>query len=397
MVSEAVAEAFRRLGLTMEAELGKVSPAAQEAIAAVDAIVAEIGDMGLTAEQQSDVLRSAFDAAFEMADNQAAIDELRQRVEALKNEGLLTAEAYQELASSAEDAAAKMAASQQAAQPEVEKTTETVKRQTEAVKAQTEATEENEEAQRRSRSTSISHADILQRVGFSTKEAADASQIYTDTLNRVRRETAANVNGLPSYIAWLNGSREAALKAAERFRDLSRAIAGVEQQMSSSAGKTSELELRLLELSATEEEVAIARAQREREQIELEIRRNGLLAERARMSGDDAQVDQYLRENAELRKQLDLMDQIAAKEQARRQETKRAEQEAKQRQQQEATQPQPGPSDTGTGGAPPQRAAGLPSRTVTIQIDGTNARATVDESAEDDVIDLIRTAAERAA
>jgi hypothetical protein len=107
------------------------------------------------------------------------------------------------------------------------------------------------------------------------------------------------------------------------------------------------------------------------------------------MSGDDAQVDQYLRENAELRKQLDLMDQIAAKEQARRQETKRAEQEA--------TQPQPGPSDTGTGGAPPQRAAGLPSRTVTIQIDGTNARATVDESAEDDVIDLIRTAAERAA
>jgi TP901 family phage tail tape measure protein len=397
MASTALAESFRRLGLTIETELGKVSPAAQRAISAVDGIVAGIDSLGLSAEQESDVIESALSSAFDMADNEASLKAIQQRMQDLANEGKLTSQDYADLKVQFEEAMAALAGGQDQAKKQNDKTTQSLREQTAATKELTAANEEKEESERRSRSVAISHAAILERVGFSSKEAASASEIYAETLARVRRETAADVNGLPSYIAWLNGSREAALQAAERFRDLERSIAGVERQMSSSASRTSELELQLLELSATEEEVAIARAQREREQIELEIRRNGLLAERARMSGDDAQVDQYLRENAELRKQLDLMDQIAAKEQARRQETKRAEQEAKQRQQQEATQPQPGPSDTGTGGASPQRAAGLPSRTVTIQIDGTNARATVDESAEDDVIDLIRTAAERAA
>jgi TP901 family phage tail tape measure protein len=397
MASQALAESFQRLGLTIETELGKVTPAAERAINAVDGIVAGISDLGLSASQESDVIESALSSAFDMADNEASLQAVQERMQALANEGKLTGQAYADLKVQFEAAMASLRDGQDAAKKQNEKTTESIQQQTEATNELTAANEEKEESERRSRSTSISHADILQRVGFSTKEAAEASKIYTDTLNRVRRETAANVTGLPSYIAWLNGSREAALQAAERFRDLSRAIQGVEQQMSSSAGRTSELELRLLELSATEEEVAVARAQREREQIELEIRRNGLLAERARFAGNDDQAQQYLRENAELRKQLQLMDQIAAKERERRQETRRAEQEAQARQEQSASQPELGGFDGGSSSAGPQRAGGLPGRTVTIRIDGSNASASVPEGLEDDVIALIRTAAERAA
>jgi hypothetical protein len=84
-----LAESFKRLGLTAEVELGRISPKAQEAIAAVDAIRASVEQTGISGEQRMQALGNALAQAIGSADTLAAAEAIRARIEAMGKTGEL--------------------------------------------------------------------------------------------------------------------------------------------------------------------------------------------------------------------------------------------------------------------------------------------------------------------
>lgn len=101
---QVLGESFRRLGLTAETELGRISPSARDAIAAVDALGPAIAETAGTVEQKSQAMENALRAAFGSADTTAAVDALKARVEKLRQEGALTEQSYKRLGDIAKSA-----------------------------------------------------------------------------------------------------------------------------------------------------------------------------------------------------------------------------------------------------------------------------------------------------
>lgn len=364
MASEALAESFRRLGLTMEAELGRVSPAAQEAISAVDGIIAGIEGMGLEAEQQSDVIESALAKAFASADSAAALAELEARMQSAADTGSLSAAAFGRL----RESLAELRGEAAAAAPEVADVADAQRDAADGADRYSKAVETAATETRRSRSATLDHAAALRDHGFSARDAAEGADFYGATLARIRRETGEGIRGLAAYTRWWNNSAEAAREATERFIRLERALDDLDEQTGSTTRRTADLELQLLELNGTEAEIAAARAERERQQIELEIERNRLLAERARLAGNDEEAQTFRRENDELRKQLDLLRQIAEAERRNREASSAADPDGRDRQ-----------SD----------------RTTTIRLEGGGPSVDVPVEIERDILELIEEAIRR--
>lgn len=87
---QVLAASFTRLGLTAETELGRISPAAQEAIAAVDGIAQALDGAADGAPAKMEALGAAIEAAVNRADSTAALEALRGRVESLGVAGKLS-------------------------------------------------------------------------------------------------------------------------------------------------------------------------------------------------------------------------------------------------------------------------------------------------------------------
>jgi tape measure domain-containing protein len=104
-INDAVLSAsFARLGANAAAALGKISPAAQEAIDSVDGIVAALDAAQVGAEQSATAIEMALGKAFDVADSMTALDELNARVKALGESGKIGAEGMSRLADAASDA-----------------------------------------------------------------------------------------------------------------------------------------------------------------------------------------------------------------------------------------------------------------------------------------------------
>jgi len=87
--NEVLVASFEALGLTAETELGRISPAAQDGIAAVDAIRASLELAGDNGEAKMAALGAAISAALEKADTLVAVDELKSRIEQMGKTGEL--------------------------------------------------------------------------------------------------------------------------------------------------------------------------------------------------------------------------------------------------------------------------------------------------------------------
>lgn len=72
---------FRQLGVDAEAALGKISPASQNAITAVDNIVDGLKRAGIEGAQAGKAIETALDAAFAKVDSLEALEQLEQRLE----------------------------------------------------------------------------------------------------------------------------------------------------------------------------------------------------------------------------------------------------------------------------------------------------------------------------
>lgn len=78
--NEILQKSFNDLGLSAEAALGKVGPAAQEAITQLDNIAVTLNSMGVTGQQRMAALEVAIRAALGQADSAAALQEISERI-----------------------------------------------------------------------------------------------------------------------------------------------------------------------------------------------------------------------------------------------------------------------------------------------------------------------------
>jgi len=86
-----LSQSFTALGVTAETALGKISPAAQEAIGQIDLIEQTLTSMAITGTQKMGALEVAIRGAVGQADTQTAVQALRDRVAELGESGDLTA------------------------------------------------------------------------------------------------------------------------------------------------------------------------------------------------------------------------------------------------------------------------------------------------------------------
>ena len=89
---QVLAASFARLGINAAQALGKVSPAAQEAIDGVDGIVLALERTGASAAQTGAAVEIAISQALAKADSTAALDALIAKVEAMGRAGILSAD-----------------------------------------------------------------------------------------------------------------------------------------------------------------------------------------------------------------------------------------------------------------------------------------------------------------
>lgn len=86
---QVLVESFKRLGLSAHTELGRISPAAQQAIAALDSIRTAIGHASESGEVKMQALAAAIEKAVASADTLAAAEAIRERIEAMGTSGEL--------------------------------------------------------------------------------------------------------------------------------------------------------------------------------------------------------------------------------------------------------------------------------------------------------------------
>ncbi|TQV62517.1 MAG: tape measure protein, partial [Halothiobacillaceae bacterium] len=92
-----LAASFQRLGLTAETALGRISPAAGEAIASLDGIRSAVANTADSGAAKMQALEQAVGAALGKADTLAAVEALRGRIEAMGQAGELSAAGMQRL------------------------------------------------------------------------------------------------------------------------------------------------------------------------------------------------------------------------------------------------------------------------------------------------------------
>lgn len=92
-----LSQSFNALGVTAETALGKISPAAQEAIGQIDLIEQTLTSMAVSGTQKAGALEVAIRGAVGQADTQTAVQALRDRVAELGDSGDLTAEQMKRL------------------------------------------------------------------------------------------------------------------------------------------------------------------------------------------------------------------------------------------------------------------------------------------------------------
>lgn len=105
LVNDAVLGAsFDRLGINAAAALGQISPAAADAITAVDGIVTALEAAQVGAEQSAAAIEQALTKAFDVADSLPAIDALNAKMVELAESGKIGADAMGRLADASEAA-----------------------------------------------------------------------------------------------------------------------------------------------------------------------------------------------------------------------------------------------------------------------------------------------------
>lgn len=87
-----LAASFQKLGLTAETALGRISPAASEAISSLDGIRAAMAATADSGAAKMQALEQALGAAIVKADTLAAVEALRGRIEAMGKSGELSAD-----------------------------------------------------------------------------------------------------------------------------------------------------------------------------------------------------------------------------------------------------------------------------------------------------------------
>jgi len=98
-----LSQSFTALGVTAETALGKISPAALEAIGQIDLIEQTLTSMAVSGTQKMGALEIAIGGAVGQADTQAAVQALRDRVTELGESGELTAEQVERLTKKLDD------------------------------------------------------------------------------------------------------------------------------------------------------------------------------------------------------------------------------------------------------------------------------------------------------
>lgn len=91
-----LAESFKRLGLVAETQLGRISPAAQGAIASLDAIRASLVGAADEGAAKMTALGNAITASLQRADTPAAVEQIRLRIEAMGESGELAGQRLEE-------------------------------------------------------------------------------------------------------------------------------------------------------------------------------------------------------------------------------------------------------------------------------------------------------------
>ena len=91
-INDAVlAESFKRLGLSAEKELGRISPAAKDAITQLDNIRITLANTAATGEQKMAALAASISASLGKADTVAAVEAIKKRIEEMGKSGELSA------------------------------------------------------------------------------------------------------------------------------------------------------------------------------------------------------------------------------------------------------------------------------------------------------------------
>lgn len=101
---QVLSASFKRLGLDAQVALGKISPAAQDAITALDNIVDGLQRAGIEGAQAGKAIETALDAAFAKADSLEALEQLEQRLQALGKSAGISAAGMERLRTAAADA-----------------------------------------------------------------------------------------------------------------------------------------------------------------------------------------------------------------------------------------------------------------------------------------------------
>jgi len=287
-------EAFRRLGVTSQAELQRVADGAQEAFDYIRA----------SGTASSEELRQSFTVWAE-----AAI---------AANNGVI-------------DASVKTAAAQLGLQVSVSDggklVTQTWKEAADATGKFAEKTDEAKGAAE-DLSSAVDGAadsmdDVVSRIAQVTRtisvpwlSGADAASKYADEAGKAAQAAVASLQSSGRNLgALLEFGQQVARSYVHTMEELDRREAGLKQ---GAAKGVDDLKLRLLELNGTEEQIAAARLARDKAEIDRQIAMTQIEVERARLRGDQDEASRLQREISLLREQITLLDQIHKAEQRKR-------------------------------------------------------------------------------
>ncbi|MFN3988531.1 MAG: hypothetical protein ACK4KV_23900 [Rhodocyclaceae bacterium] len=106
-----LAVSLAKLGINAAAALGTISPAAQEAIDAVDGIAVSLAQAGVSAERSALVIEQALSSAFSSADSLPALDALDARLQQMARSGHIGADAQARLGAEVQKARQRIEAS----------------------------------------------------------------------------------------------------------------------------------------------------------------------------------------------------------------------------------------------------------------------------------------------
>ncbi|HRQ57670.1 MAG TPA: tape measure protein [Azoarcus taiwanensis] len=193
---------FERLGINAAAALGKISPAAADAIAAVDSIVGALGNAGVESQRAALVIEQSLARAFDVADSLPALDALEARLKRLAAEGKLSAQGVARLGEEVQKARARI----EQATPGVTRVTQALERNAaEAEAAAKKMAELREEYER------LMQAGDMQGAAAVQQQMSELRQ-ETEKTNETLKDTGDSGNDAKDG---LENAAEGAKKAAD--------------------------------------------------------------------------------------------------------------------------------------------------------------------------------------